>query len=252
LCISGLSSKETCKDRIINVDDEDSNDSFKGLSDLDTGDDAADDIFSRQHKDTSMTSPTSSIGEDNSRGSSQPSPSMSRDSDSVNGHNNHGHSESEADTQISRPKIWSVSDLVSGKSNGSDLTSGGRLSSSSGPAVVISNSQHGHQPKTQNGGTGYFYLPTSSHSWGAGRYGALGSYPLPITHTTLSYPYTLSSNTPTKAGLGGGPGGMPGLVGIESLHRDAMAEKLARSTNGIFSPARELDGIRPAGKYTCN
>lgn len=113
----------------------------------------------------------------------------------------------------------------------------------------------GMRPATLN--SGYLYLPPgASAAWAAAgaRFGHLGSYPLSLTHTTLSYPYSLSTHAPGKVTLETSAA-MRGLS-VEAL-REAhlgMGGKLAaRPNGGLFSPARDIDGIRGQGEFNvCN
>ena len=149
--------------------------------------------------------------------------------------------------------------------------------------------------------SGYLYLPpgaaAASAAWAAAgaRFGHLGTYPLSLSHATLSYPYSLSAagagagaHGPGAGGKasslleipsGGGAAAMRGLS-VEAALREAhlgvsVAGKLAAHhqhhghhlhlhhgggggvvrgpSNGggggvLFSPARELDGIRSPGE----
>ncbi|XP_005100239.1 iroquois-class homeodomain protein irx-5 [Aplysia californica] len=124
---------------------------------------------------------------------------------------------------------------------------------------------------------GFLFLPPGATAhWpaaaaAASRFAGLGgAYPLSLTHSTLSYPYNLAS-----------PGAAAARAGLEAVHaqaaqlaaraaaaeggaRDgggasaaaaaaAAAEKLASlhppfpriPTSALFSPARDLDGVRP-------
>lgn len=215
------------KEKIINVDEE-SNHSLKGLHNVL---DAADDSLQSRHqdcKDNDTSSPVPSVGDDSSV--EEPSPSLSRDSDTGGTTFNVGQSSNERDIQT-RPKIWSVSDFLQSSTKSS-------MDTSNTTTVKSSHSK----PPTSSVSGGYFYLPSSSHSWVPGRYGSLSSYPLSISHSTLSYPYTLSSHTSTKQTL------TNNVSSLSDTDRNSSA-KLVRPSNGLFSPARDIDGIRNGGEF---
>ena len=110
--------------------------------------------------------------------------------------------------------------------------------------------------------SGYLYLPpgaaAASAAWAAAgaRFGHLGTYPLSLSHSTLSYPYSLSAHSPSKASLEGPAAAAAAMRGlsVEALREAHMgvAGKLShhavRPNGGLFSPARDLDGIRSPGE----
>lgn len=147
-------------------------------------------------------------------------------------------------TSPPRPKIWSVSQfLVNSPSSSNDSNSNsnspvggasGSSSSKSVPTGLTSGSRLHPSP-------GYLYLQSASQSWNGGRYSALSAYPISMSHTTLSYPYTLSTHTSSKTALGVASTAVHNAASVELLH---SAEKLSTTQKGLFSPARELDGMR--------
>ncbi|KAJ8303129.1 hypothetical protein KUTeg_019525, partial [Tegillarca granosa] len=201
------------KERIISVDDEDSNLSFKDLDDLDP------------------FHPAPSVGGD-SRSSDLASPSLNGSLKCTTGNSgtkdSHISSSNVQQTQ-NRPKIWSVSQFLNTPNNDSESEKSGSVITASKPKPF------------PNGGTSFLYLPSTNnaHALNAGRYGPFGAYPLSLTHTTLSYPYTLSSHTSAKAALASSSAM---LNGPENL--STTGEKSVRSQNGLFSPARDIDIVR--------
>ncbi|PVD20955.1 hypothetical protein C0Q70_19118 [Pomacea canaliculata] len=180
-----------------------------------------------------------------------------------------------------RPKIWSVSEFLhptsttaSSSSSSASVSSSSSSTSSSNVSQGSSSSQAammtaaaraammaaagdargppgafaGLRPSTLN--TGYIYLPPgASAAWAAAgaRFGHLGTYPLSLSHTTLSYPYSLSAHTPSKASLEASAA-MRGLS-VEALREAQLGVggKLTghgRPNGSLFSPARDIDGIR--------
>lgn len=178
-------------------------------------------------------------------------------------------------TTPSRPKIWSVSELLhsSSSSSSSNNSSSSSITSSTvssshaammtatARAAMLAASNEARGPPTafptgiRPGAlnSGYLYFPPgASAAWAAAgaRFGHLGGYPLSLTHTTLSYPYSLSTHIPSKAPMDGHPA-MRGLS-VEALREAQMGlgHKLsahARPNGGLFSPARDIDGIRGPG-----
>lgn len=137
-------------------------------------------------------------------------------------------SHSQSSSTQSRPKIWSVSEFLN---TPKEETPQSKSGSSSSVMNAINRS-------LTNPGS-YFYLQSSNHSLPHGRYSAFGAYPhLSLSHTTLSYPYTLSSHTASKSTLSSP---------TEVLTDSESSEKL-RSRNGLFSPARDIDTVRGISK----
>lgn len=185
-----------------------------------------------------------------------------------------------------RPKIWSVTEFLhptsttaSSSSSSASVSSSSSSTSSSNVSQGSSSSQAammtaaaraammaaagdargppgafaGLRPSTLN--TGYIYLPPgASAAWAAAgaRFGHLGTYPLSLSHTTLSYPYSLSAHTPSKASLEASAA-MRGLS-VEALREAQLGVggKLTghgRPNGSLFSPARDIDGIRGPGEF---
>jgi hypothetical protein len=136
-----------------------------------------------------------------------------------------------------RPKIWSVMDVLGNKENTSSKDSQNSPQSSP-PAVVCSR---------QANGPAFLNAHPSSQTFRGGQLPlGFNGYPFSFSHTTLSYPYTLSASTAAKAELN-----MKHVAAIrasEQAFKEGLVEKAARMQSGIFSPARELDGMRVSGK----
>lgn len=219
------------------MDDEDSNLSFKDLDDLDpVGDHSDTDNTSKHNRDSDSVSPAPSVGGD-SRSSDLASPSFNGSLKCTTGSSEtkDSHiSSSHAQQTQNRPKIWSVSQFLNTPNNDSESEKSGSVITASKPKPF------------PNGGTSFLYLPSANnaHALNTGRYGPFGAYPLSLTHTTLSYPYTLSSHTSAKAALASSSAM---LNGPENL--STAGEKSVRSQNGLFSPARDIDIVRNGGKY---
>ncbi|XP_029645275.2 iroquois-class homeodomain protein irx-3-like [Octopus sinensis] len=161
--------------------------------------------------------------------------------------NNQLNSQSRNDMDSSspvRPKIWSVSQFLvnspssSSESNSSSSSPVGGASGGVpvGKTVPVFTSGNRLHPSP-----GYLYLQSASQTWNGGRYGALSAYPISMSHTTLSYPYSLSTHTSSKTALGVAATAVHSAASVELLHN---AEKLASSQKGLFSPARDIDGMR--------
>lgn len=169
----------------------------------------------------------------------------SNNSSSTANSNHNSQSRNDRDTASPpRPKIWSVSQfLVNSPSSSNDSNSNssspvGGVSGSSGSksvATVLTSGNRLHPSP------GYLYLQSASQSWNGGRYGALSAYPISMSHTTLSYPYTLSTHTSSKTALGVASAAVHNAASVELLH---SADKLASTQKGLFSPARDIDGMR--------
>lgn len=139
-------------------------------------------------------------------------------------------------SQTTRPKIWSVMDVLGNKENTSSKE---RTSpQSSPPAVVCSR---------QANGPAFLNAHQTNQTFRGGQFPVgFNGYPFSFSHTTLSYPYTLSASTAAKAELS-----MKHVAAIrasEQAFKEGLVEKAARMQTGIFSPARELDGMRVSGK----
>lgn len=141
-------------------------------------------------------------------------------------------SDSSLESQAPRPKIWSVMDVL-GNKDSSNSKSSPTPNQSSPPAVVCS------RPAFLNA------HPTSQGFRASQFPVGFNGYPFSFSHTTLSYPYTLTASTAAKAELS-----MKHVAAIrasEQAFKESLAEK-ARLQSGLFSPARELDGMRVSGK----
>ncbi|XP_070201727.1 iroquois-class homeodomain protein irx-2-like isoform X2 [Littorina saxatilis] len=232
-------------------------------------------------------SSTNSSGVD-SRDSSVPPPPLS--ASTTTSSSTPSSTSSSTSCTPTRPKIWSVTEFLHPASSTSSSSSPNTSSSITSSAMSTSqaammtaaaaraamlaqaaNSEGrgpppgpfpaGMRPAALN--SGYLYLPpgAASAAWAAAgaRFGHLGSYPLSLSHTTLSYPYSLSSHAQSKASLDGpaAAAAMRGLS-VEAL-REAHMGKLSaaaaaaaaaaghhpgRPNGSLFSPARDLDGLR--------
>lgn len=221
--------KHTVKERMINVDDDcdddDSNLSYKDIDDVDTSR-TPNRRESVRAMDSDDDSPAPSIGGE-SRCSDLASPTLPRSSEC---RSDAIQSDNDSETQT-RPKIWSVSEFLTSSSSGSD-------SSKSESRITKAISQ-------QHGGPGFFYLPSAKNSLSSSRFAAFGAYPLSFTHTTLSYPYSLTSHTASKAGI---MCSTSRIQGPENLSTGGP-DKILRSQNGLFSPARDIDVVKHSGKF---
>ncbi|XP_021343269.1 homeobox protein caupolican-like [Mizuhopecten yessoensis] len=222
--------KQPMKERMINVDDDcdddDSNLSFKDIDELDpVRTSARRESVRADISDDDSQAP--SIGGD-SRCSELASPSLPRGSEC---RSETIPSDNDSETQT-RPKIWSVSEFLNSSTSSASDTS------KSEPRVTKAISQ-------QHGGPGFFYLPASKNSLTSGRFAAFGAYPLSFSHTTLSYPYSLTSHTASKAGI---MCSTSRLQGPENLSTGGP-DKILRSQNGLFSPARDIDVVKHSGKF---
>lgn len=145
--------------------------------------------------------------------------------------------DSNGESQTPRPKIWSVMDVLGNKENTSSRNATGSPQSSP-PAVVCSR---------QVNGPAFLNAHPTNQSFRGGQFPVgFNGYPFSFSHTTLSYPYTLSASTAAKAELN-----MKHVAAIrasEQAFKEGLVEKAARMQTGIFSPARELDGMRVSGK----
>ncbi|XP_064611240.1 iroquois-class homeodomain protein IRX-6-like [Liolophura sinensis] len=131
-----------------------------------------------------------------------------------------------------RPKIWSVSEFLNNKSSDKDSSVG---TSQTRPLNLQTFPREGSGAARVAHPAGFSYMPPTSHSWIAGRYPG-GNFSLPVSHATLSYPYTLSSK-PVFAGHGIVPRSEP-------LPAHSIKPTVLRPQQAIFSPARDLDSLR--------
>ena len=239
-CISCIAdtnqSNKDVLDRIISVDDDEDDSDNAELADLDS------------HSETSITESSKPISQLNNNGSdnqhflvngaasdsgttpdSDKSPKMSTENERSNNSGSEG--------QNNRPKIWSVTDfLVHKDSDSSDSSSS---STTTTPAIVCSRQPSSAQLLN-------FHQTNQSMRNGHFPVGFRG-YPLSLTHSTLSYPYSLSTSTDTKSDLNLKHAHAAALR-AEQAFKEGLVQRSAKLQNGLFSPARELDGLRVGGK----
>ncbi|KAH3855218.1 homeobox protein caupolican-like [Dreissena polymorpha] len=134
-----------------------------------------------------------------------------------------------------RPKIWSVMDVLGNKDSSSSTKSSTPQNSS--PAIVCSR---------QINGPAFLNAHHNSQNFRVGQYPmGLNGYPFSFSHATLSYPYTLTTATAAaKSDLSH----MAALRADAQAFKEGLVEKATRLQPGIFSPARELDGLRVRSK----
>ncbi|KAK6185878.1 hypothetical protein SNE40_008019 [Patella caerulea] len=213
------------KDAFINVDDEDSDDRSLHDDRLDPDDEVLRRMKAGIEKAESdkVCDSTESVSESGSKNKSESSDSSVRNEGHATGTSSS--SQSNRDTeQSSRPKIWSISEFL-------HKTSSSSSSSSSRPAAI---STHARPPHT----SGLFYLPGNPSAWSSGRYHGVHPYPMSLSHSTISYPYSITSHAAGKSPL-------TSPANIRALDSFKDGEKLMRP-NVLFSPARDLDGLRPS------
>lgn len=237
-------SSKDCEDRelnekIISVDeDEDSNLSFEERDTRQRVDSLSSESESLSNKilrrEADAPSPNLSIGED-SRCSDLASPRCSSavtcSPQPIKTLTN------STQNQDNRSKIWSVTQFLNNSSSSDDE----KDEEVKKPIVTSSMSSRGSLVP-HSASDLYYLTSTASHMMRAGRYGGFGPYPsaLSLAHPPLSYPYILSSHAAAKSSLGGSH--FP-FSGPENLSKSA--EKLVRSSSSLFSPARDIDVVRP-------
>ncbi|WAR12232.1 ARA-like protein [Mya arenaria] len=225
-------------ERIISVDDDD-DESHDGIDDLELTNPKSLDLSSarspdRLHDDKSDDERATARSR-NSDGDDEDD--EGKDNKSKNSNNNNFKSDSthSSSEQPTRPKIWSVMDVLGNTENSSASKSSSPQNSP--PAVVCS--RQTSAPAFLNAHT--------SHPFRPGQYPVgLNGYPFSFSHTTLSYPYSLSASTAAKSEMS-----MSHLAAIrasEQAFKEGLVEKAARMQTGLFSPARELDGLRVRSK----
>ncbi|XP_063441195.1 homeobox protein araucan-like [Mytilus trossulus] len=218
-------SSEDTKDKIINVDEDDSNLSFKDFDDLDPVGNESDSDISEHGKLNDRLSPVSSTDGDTRHKDLK---SARVNDSSTSSENQHKANTPEASSSQNRPKIWSVSEFLNTPKE--DVSQ-----SKTGSSSTIMNAMSRSLANAGN----YFYLQANNHSLPHGRYSAFGAYPhLSLSHTTLSYPYSLSSHTTSKSSLSS----------PTEVHSDSDNSDKLRSRNGLFSPARDIDTVRSTTK----
>ena len=134
-----------------------------------------------------------------------------------------------------KPKIWSVMDVLGNKENSSST----KTSTHTSLPVNIS-SRHPNGPAFLN-------AHPSTPNFRPGQYPlGFNGYPFSFSHATLSYPYSLSAATAAKSELS--MSHVAAIRASEQAFKDGLVEKAARMQSGLFSPARELDGMRVRSK----
>ncbi|KAK3579018.1 hypothetical protein CHS0354_034817 [Potamilus streckersoni] len=219
-------------EKIISVDDDNSNNSLDDLDDLRSEEDDSDNDNFPQRKDSDTSSPSSNVGD------SQKSPKETKTSSSTEGQFKTGSSESSTNSNTPRPKIWSVTDFLGNSKNESSN------SKSANSAAVVCSRQKQDSFSTFSTSAAFIGYQSASQSLRSGQFSAALGYPLSLSHTTLSYPYSLPSSTSGKSGLGFHH------AAFRMPEKDNLIDKHthARLQNGLFSPARELDGLRVGSK----
>lgn len=247
-------------DRIISVDDDESDQS--DLGDLDDLEHCKDDLINRGGEDKEnadnrlerldsrcniaimgQTSDERENGLDvKSQGLCDSNESNSNNSGkSLNSTNiSNSSNNSEGGPQVNRPKIWSVIDVL-GKDKDKDNSthSGSPSAQTSPPAVVCSR---------QTNGPSFLNIHQTNQHFRSGQFPVgYGGYPLSLSHTTLSYPYTLSASTAAKADINMKQAHAAALRATEQAFKEGLTDKAVRMQGRIFSPARELDVLRVGG-----
>ncbi|CAG5116363.1 unnamed protein product [Candidula unifasciata] len=178
-----------------------------------------------------------------------------------------------------RPKIWSISDFINTTSSSSSSSSASTISTSSSissssqqsatmlnrPPFMATSAVASSSPQRPLPTQGFLFLtPGAASHWqsaaaaaAASRFAGLGGhYPLTLTHSTLSYPYNLTSPAAARAGLEAHAQAvqMAARAAAESgANRDGptSVEKMSLHPHfprlpisSLFSPARDIDGVR--------
>ncbi|KAK3086575.1 hypothetical protein FSP39_020474 [Pinctada imbricata] len=236
------------REKIINVDDDDdSNLSFRPLSsDLEKDDDISNSDSDSNcpnilRRDADVNSPSTSIG-DESRYSQLASPSNPCSADKTN-NKDVGESSAVESSSPTRAKIWSVSQFLN--SDEKDNKNKEPEAEMKRHSAIIT------RPLTlQNGGSDLFYMsPANNHFLRTGRYGGFGPYAssLSLSHTTLSYPYILSSHSAAKSSLASTYSSFSDAENL-TVPKSVTGDKLRPDTS-LFSPARDLDVVRNGSKF---
>lgn len=145
-------------------------------------------------------------------------------------------SDSNSNQQTTRPKIWSVMDVLGNKEN--NTSSSKTPTQNSPPASICSR---------QTNGPAFLNAHQASPNFRPGQYPVgFNAYPFSFSHTTLSYPYTLSASSAAKSELN--MSHVAAIRASEQAFKEGLVEKAARMQTGLFSPARELDGMRVRSK----
>lgn len=220
-------------DRIISVDEDDDSD-ISDVGDIDDIPNSSRDGINEKPDDTEDVTVRLQEQKDDKKeieGKETGTKDTGNSGNSVNTNSKRA-SDSNIESQAPRPKIWSVMDVLANKDNSNSKCSP-TANQSSPPAVVCS------RPAFLNA------HPTNQAFRGTQFPMGFNGYPFSFSHTTLSYPYTLTASSAAKAELS-----MKHVAAIrasEQAFKEGLAEK-ARMQNGLFSPARELDGMRVSGK----
>jgi len=243
-------------DRIISVDDDDEDDDISDAPDVDDHDslhekslDLSTSRLDRSPERLPLhTDRTSEQGEATRSKSDEDDDDSDVDTDSdksqsksKNNNNNtakcDSNSVSASVPQNTRPKIWSVMDVLGNKDSSTNSRKSSSSPQSSPPAVICSRQTSGPA----------FLNAHHAQAFRAGTYPlGLNGYPFSFSHTTLSYPYALSGSTSAKSDLT--MSHVAAIRASEQAFKEGLVEKAARMQSGLFSPARELDGLRVRNK----
>ncbi|XP_067651547.1 homeobox protein araucan-like [Haliotis asinina] len=216
------SDRDEGKEGIINVEDEDSNHSFR--EELLHRSAVLDAKLAAVNSERLLRERGEDSGDETSDSKSDiPHPPTTQGEESRSSSGGVSHPVCGNQPPTPRPKIWSISEVL-------QSTTSSSATNTSRPATISTQARPN---------SGYLYLPTSSPSWAAGRYPGVAHHPLSLAHTTLSYPYSLSTHTAAKPSLASA------AAQVRSLEALREGEKALRP-NGLFSPARDIDGIRPS------
>lgn len=231
-------------DRIISVDEDEEDDDDNQSDQSDIGDtEINESVIDRKYNSVGDRNTASMRLHDAVTGGDNATKSVSEDSTRENEtkslkmtNNSKNARDSNAKPQMARPKIWSVLDVLANKDTSNFKTS--PQSSQNTAAVVCSRQTHG--PAFLNAHQANQNFRSTQFPMG------FNGYPFSFSHTTLSYPYTLSAATGAKSEMS--TKHATALNVGEQSFKEGLVEKVARMQGGIFSPARELDGLRVGGK----
>lgn len=222
-------------DRIISVVDDDDDDDHSDIGELNDSDHTNTDTS--DNKDRSSTPVKDRLQDHKSDSDSEKADDDERDLKSdvkTTNNNNKPGNENNFQQQTPRPKIWSVMDVLSSKDNSSSTKSS---NNNSAPATICS----------RPNGPAFLNAHPATPNFRPGQYPlGFNGYPFSFSHTTLSYPYTLSAATAAKSELT--MSHVAAIRASEQAFKEGLVEKAARMQNGLFSPARELDGMRVRSK----
>lgn len=232
-------------DRIISVVDDDDSD-HSDIGELNDSDAAT--TESADHKDRAITPVKDRLHDTKADEESDKPDSDDKDSKhdtktapAINNNNNNNNntiktgSDSNPTQPTPRPKIWSVMDVLGNKDIASTTKSSTQTSA---PASVCSRPTNG---------PAFLNAHQATPNFRPGQYPmGFNGYPFSFCHTTLSYPYTLNAGTAAKTELS--MSHVAAIRASEQAFKDGLVEKAARMQTGLFSPARELDGMRVRSK----